>query len=146
MEKVLLDNGREADSDLLLHDPVASTPVLRCAPDTGATDLFTYTLQRLPTRSPLAALVLSAGICWIRTEDQTLWLAPEREGWGIGYGYSGSGCLALARLVDVLLDDISAPAVRPHEPAAPRALFEFLRDAPSTATYTRAQLLAVRAA
>ncbi|WP_328373782.1 hypothetical protein OG800_50920 (plasmid) [Streptomyces sp. NBC_00445] len=119
--------------------------MLHRAPDTGATDLFTYTLQRLPTHSPLAALVLSAGICWIRTEDQTLWLAPEREGWGIGYGYSGNGCLALARLVDVLLDDISAPAVRPDDPAAPHALFELLRDAPDTATYTRAQLLAARA-
>ncbi|MFE3163383.1 hypothetical protein [Streptomyces sp. NPDC059224] len=145
LEKVLLDNGREADSDVLLHDPVAGVPVLQRAPDTGPTDLSTCTLQRLPTRSPLAALVLSAGICWIRTEDQTLWLAPERDGWGIGYGYSGNGCLALARLVDVLLDDISAPAVCPDDPAAPRALFELLRDAPGTANYTRAQLLAARA-
>jgi hypothetical protein len=145
LEKVLLDNGREADSDVLLHDPVASTPVLHHAPEAGTSDLLTYTLQRLPTHSPLAALVLSAGVCWIRTEDQTLWLAPEREGWGIGYGYSGTGCRTLARLVDVLLDDISAPAVRAHDPEAPPALFELLRDAPRTATYTRAQLLAARA-
>ncbi|MFE9679771.1 hypothetical protein ACFYO5_37695 [Streptomyces sp. NPDC006259] len=74
-----------------------------------------------------------------------MWLAPERDGWGIGYGYSGNGCHTLARLADVLLDDISAPAVRPNDPAAPRALFELLRDAPGTATYTRAQLLAARA-
>ncbi|MFF4934930.1 hypothetical protein ACFY2H_39665 [Streptomyces griseofuscus] len=143
LEKILLDNGREGDSDVILHDPVASTPVLHHAAHADGTELITYTLQRLPTHSPLAALVLSAQVCWIRTEDGTLWLAPEREGWGIGYGYSGNGCLTLARLVDVLLDDISAPAVRAGDPQAPRGLFELLRDASDT-TYTRAQLLAAR--
>ncbi|MFF3958468.1 hypothetical protein ACFYY1_35425 [Streptomyces sp. NPDC001890] len=69
------------------------------------------------------------------------------EDWGIGFGYSGNGCLALARLVDTLLDDITAPAVRDSDPEAPRTLFELLRDTPSdgATTYTRAQLLAVRA-
>ncbi|TLS45654.1 hypothetical protein FE633_12815 [Streptomyces montanus] len=147
LEKVLLDNGRDTDTDVLLHDPVAGIPVLHRAPRTRNANLFTYALQRLPTRSQLAALILSSSTCWIRTQDDTLWFAPEREGWGVGFGYSGNGCQTLARLVDVLLDDISAPAAHPQDPAAPRGLFELLRDTPrdGTTTYTRAQLLAARA-
>ncbi|MGW1543228.1 hypothetical protein ACWCPM_23815 [Streptomyces sp. NPDC002309] len=149
LEKILSDHGRDADTDVLLHDPVAGVPVLHRAPGTRNATLFTYALQRLPTRSPLEAFTLSGGrnICWVRTKDGTLWLAPEREGWGIGFGYSGNGCHTLARLVDVLLDDISAPAVQPQGPAAPRGLFELLRDTPTgaTTTYTRSQLLAARA-
>ncbi|MFE6153605.1 hypothetical protein [Streptomyces sp. NPDC057889] len=85
-------------------------------------------------------------ICWIRTQDDTLRLAPEQEGWGIGFGYAGNGCHALARLVDVLLEDISAPAVRPDDPDASRGLFELLRATPSdgTTSYTRVQLLTAR--
>ncbi|MDC0771738.1 hypothetical protein [Streptomyces sp. HD] len=104
LEKVLLDNARDADTDVLLHDPVAGLPVLHRAPGTDNTDLFTFCLQRLPTQSPLASVTLSGSISWIRTQDGTLWLAPERDGWGIGYGYSGSGCHTLAGLIDVLLD------------------------------------------
>ncbi|MBC2906208.1 hypothetical protein [Streptomyces cupreus] len=147
LEKVLLDNGRDADTDVLLNDPVAALPVLHSAPGTPNANLFTYTLQRLPTRSPLAAVILSSNTCWVRTQDSTLWLAPERDGWGIGFGYSGSGCHTLARLVDVLLDDISAPAAKPGDPAPPQGLFHLLRDTPGDGTtmYTRAQLLAARA-
>ncbi|WP_328512931.1 hypothetical protein OHB25_58960 [Streptomyces mirabilis] len=144
LEKGLLDSGRDADTDVLLHDPVAGIPVLHSAPGTRRARLFTYTLQRLPTSSPLAALVLSHGVSWIRTQDGTLWLAPERDGWGIGFGYSGNGCLTLARLVDVLLEDISAPAVRPDDPEARRGLSDLLRRTPTdgTTAYTREQLLA----
>jgi hypothetical protein len=52
---------------------------------------------------------------------------PRSTGWGLDWGYRGSGCHALATLLDVLLDDISAPAVSPR---SPYALFELLRDAP----------------
>lgn len=80
-------------------------------------------------------------------QDGHLWPAPELEDWGIGFGYSGNGCRALARLVDTLLDDITAPAARHSDPEAPRAPFELLRDtlSDSTTTCTRSQLLAVRA-
>ncbi|MDX2762917.1 hypothetical protein [Streptomyces europaeiscabiei] len=147
LEKVLLDNGRNADTDVLLHDPVAGIPVLHRAPGTPDANLFTYTLQRLPTRSPLAALILRGSTCWIRTQDGTLWFAPERDGWGVGWGYSGNGCHTLARLIDVLLDDISAPAIRPGDSAAPGGLFELLRDTPADGTtiYARTQLMAARA-
>lgn len=70
---------------------------------------------------PLPVLIVSDGICWIRTQDGTLWLAPEKEGWGIIWGYSGNGCHTLARLIDALLEDISAPAIRPGAPPHPAA-------------------------
>ncbi|MFF8617158.1 hypothetical protein [Streptomyces sp. NPDC015350] len=147
LEKTLLDNGSDTSTDILLHDPVTGVPVLHCAPGTHSAYLLTHTLQRLPARSPLAALILSDKTCWIRTQDEHLWFAPELDGWGIGFGYSGNGCHTLARLIDTLLDDITAPAAQHGDPAAPRTLFELLRDTPSdgTTTYTRAQLLAVRA-
>ncbi|WP_066951206.1 hypothetical protein [Streptomyces lushanensis] len=68
-----------------------------------------------------------------------------RESWGIGFGYAGTGCHTLARLVDVLLDGISAPAVSAGVPDAPRTLSELLRDTAATTTYTRAQLLTAQA-
>lgn len=143
LEKLLLDNGNDPERDVLLHDPVAGTPVLHRQPDTPHADMLTFSLQRLPTRSSLATLTLSNGNAWVRTDDGTLWLAPERDGYGIGYGYSGTGCLTLARLVDALLDDISAPAAAPDDTPAPRGLFALLQKSDDT-TYTRAQLIAAR--
>ncbi|MGW1365009.1 hypothetical protein ACWCQP_47415 [Streptomyces chartreusis] len=148
LEKILLDNGSDTDTDVLLHDPVAGLPVLHRRPTTDHGDLFTFSLQRLPTQAALASITLSSSICWIRTQDGTLWLAPEREGWGIGYGYSGNGCHTLARLVDALLEDISAPAIEVGDTAPPaRGLFDLLRDTPAdgTTTYTRTQLASAQA-
>ncbi|TLQ39174.1 hypothetical protein [Streptomyces marianii] len=141
LEKHLLDNAHD-ESDILLLDPVTGIPALRRAPGTDREDLFTLCLQRLPTSSPLAALILSGETSWVRTEDGTLWFAPAREGWGVSWGYSGTGCHTLAQLAGVLLDDISAPAMKAgaHEPES--SLFELLRTTPQSGvtTYTRAQL------
>ncbi|MCT9112822.1 hypothetical protein N4G69_46005 [Streptomyces mirabilis] len=54
-----------------------------------------------------------------------------------------SGCRTLARLVEVVLGNISAPAVRPDDPEARRGLFDLLRRAPTDGmtAYTREQLL-----
>ncbi|MFJ5952589.1 hypothetical protein [Streptomyces noursei] len=103
----------------------------------------TFALQRLPTRSPLAALTVSGDTCWIRTNDGTLWFAPQREGWGVSWGYSGTCCHNLAQLLDILLKDISAPAAGPSASQSPHALFELLRTTPQggSTTYTHAQLL-----
>ncbi|MER6059465.1 hypothetical protein [Streptomyces albidoflavus] len=143
LEKLLLDNGNDPERDVLLHDPVTGTPVLHREPGTRRAGMLSFNLQRLPTRSQLATLTLSNGNAWVRTDDGTLWLAPERDGYGIGYGYSGTGCLTLARLVDALLDDISAPAAAPDDTEAPRGLFALLSNSGDT-TYTRAQLIAAR--
>lgn len=123
--------------------PSCGTPVLHREPGTRRAGMLTFSLQRLPTRSSLATLTLSNGNAWVRTDDGTLWLSPERDGYGIGYGYSGTGCLTLARLVDALLDDISAPAAAPDDTEAPRGLFTLLSNSGDT-TYTRAQLIAAR--
>ncbi|RNG38038.1 hypothetical protein EEJ42_01990 [Streptomyces botrytidirepellens] len=142
LEKELLDppSGREAE--VLLHDPVTGVPALHRLGRPG--DVHTYTLQRLPTHSRLAALILSDNACWIRTEDGTLWFAPEREDYGLGWGSSCTGSRTLAQLVERLLDDISAPAMEPHAPQPPQRLLELFRDAPraGSTTYTRAQLRA----
>ncbi|MFD4170365.1 hypothetical protein ACQ5JZ_00090 [Streptomyces sp. ZG43] len=122
LEKLLLDNGNDPERDVLLHDPVAGTPVLHRQPDTPHAAMLTFSLQRLPTQSQLATLTLSNGTAWVRTDDGTLWLAPERDGYGIGYGYSGTGCLTLARLVDALRRHLR-PRCRPgRHPGAARAV------------------------
>ncbi|MEU2608840.1 hypothetical protein ACH0CM_20530 [Streptomyces albus] len=151
LEKLLLDNARDAASDELLHDPITGIPALRrkqrWAKDRPE-DIFTLGLERLPTLAPLAAVTVSDGVTWIRTEDGQLWFAPARVGYGVSWGYGGTGTATLAQLLDRLLDDISAPAVQPREPDAPQGLFDLLRSTPQsgTTTYTRAQLAAARAA
>ncbi|MFE1612983.1 hypothetical protein ACFW7P_30100 [Streptomyces albidoflavus] len=145
LEKLLLNNGNDPERDVLLHDPVTGTPVLHLEPGTRRAGMLSFNLQRLPTRSPLATLTLSNGTTWVRTDDGILWLAPERDDYGIGYGYAGTGCFTLARLIESLLDDITAPAVAPGSPGEPtRGLFALLRNSDDT-TYTRAQLIAARA-
>ncbi|MEU5241638.1 hypothetical protein ACH4UR_35605 [Streptomyces lydicus] len=143
LEKVLLDSAHDTETDVLLHDPVTGVPALHRSRGTETEDIFTFSLQRLPTRSPLAALTVSGDACWIRTEDTTLWFAPEREGWGVSWGYSGTGCHNLAQLLDILLKDVSAAAVEPSAPEPPHGLFKLLRTTPQdgSTTYTRAQLL-----
>ncbi|PVC80803.1 hypothetical protein [Streptomyces sp. CS014] len=147
LEKELLDNTREGRTNILLHDPVTGAPALRRAVGTRNEDIITLALQRLPTTSPLAALTVSGETSWIRTKDNTLWFAPERTGWGVSWGYSGTGCHNLAQLLDALLEDISTPPVTPGAPQPPRGLFDLLRTTPQdgSTTYTRAQLLAARA-
>ncbi|MFI6149922.1 hypothetical protein [Streptomyces sp. NPDC051109] len=107
-----------------------------------------FALQRLPTTSPLAALTVSGHACWIRTQDGQLWFAPEHEGWGVSWGYGGTGCHNLAELLDVLLKDISRPAGRSRRAEGIRwAARPAAQDAQSgSTTYTRAQLAAAQAA
>ncbi|WP_367140608.1 MULTISPECIES: hypothetical protein [Streptomyces] len=150
LEQELLTNARDTETDELLHDPVTGVPAIRRRkrwPQDEPEDIFTLALQRLPTTSPLAALTVSDHTPWIRTQDGTLWPAPARSGYGISWGYNGTGNHTLARLVDKLLDDISAPAVTPREPDPAQGLVDLLRTTPQdgTTTYNRAQLLAARA-
>lgn len=147
LEKELLDNTREGQTNILLHDPITGVPAVHRAVGTHNEDIFTFALQRLPTTSPLAALTVSGDTTWIRTQDGTLWFAPERTGWGVSWGYSGTGCHNLAQLLHVLLEDISTPPVTPGSPKPPHGLFDLLRTTPKdgSTTYTRAQLLAARA-
>ena len=49
--------------------------------------------------------------CWILTRDKKLWIAPKRPGLGLSWGYRGSGQYTLAKLLEVLLDEIISPGV-----------------------------------
>jgi len=68
-----------------------------------------FAARRLPTKSPLAELILDE-VIWIRTRDGVLYPAPRRPDTQLGFGYDGTGSLALAVLIDKLLDDIGAEA------------------------------------
>ncbi|MET7980562.1 hypothetical protein ABZW44_47965, partial [Streptomyces mirabilis] len=55
LEKGLLDNGRDADTDVLLHDPVAGIPVLHSAPGTRRALVRLHpaaAAHQLPARRP----------------------------------------------------------------------------------------------
>jgi len=126
-----------------LIDPQTDLPVARSE---GGT-LRAAVPQRLPALAPLAEVTLDhGGQLWIRTEDGKLWLAPEQSGTGYAWGYGGSGPRALAVLLELLLDDINAPApdgLRGREPSP--GLLEGTRSRwPSGTTLTRADLEAAR--
>lgn len=145
LEKILLGTAPDASTANLQTDPVTGIPAVR-SPESER-ETATFAVQRLPTNSPLAALTLSSHTVWIRTQDDTLWFAPERPGCGVSWGYPGTGCHTLAELLDALLADISAPPMTSGGPEAPPGLLELLASTPQdgSTTYTRAQLLAARA-
>ena len=82
---------------------------------------------------------------WVHTEDGGTWLAPERPGHGLSWGYHGGGPAALAELLGHLLDDITSPAVSRQTEPDP-GLYKLVVNTPrdSVTTYSRAQLLAAR--
>ena len=130
-----LDSARQGTA---LTDPLTDAPAVR-QPD-GTIQLAIP--QRLPAHTPLAEVILDKPI-WVRTEDGTVYPAPNDPYWGISWGYQGSGPGTLALLVDALLDDITAkpPASNSGSPKL-EALFE--REHPNGTVLTRAQLEATR--
>lgn len=100
----ILDPRQEAAE--ILSDPETGAPVIRDADGI----LVAASPRRLPTVSPLAELILGHPV-WVRTEDGTLYPAPQDHYCGIGWGYRGGDSpAALAFLIHRLLDDITAPA------------------------------------
>jgi len=82
----------------------------------------------------------------IRTADGKLWLAPEQSGTGLSWGYNGGGPLALAILLGLLLDDISAAPPRGYRgyPRPPGLLAGTHGGWRTGSTLTRADLEAAR--
>lgn len=95
-------------SDFLetLVDPLTDAPVARKHKAEGDY-LVTVSLQRLPTTSPLAELILDRPI-WVRTAEGNLYPAPHGTYFGTSWGYPGTGPGSLALMIHQLLDDITA--------------------------------------
>ena len=100
--------------------------------------------RKLPATTPLAELILDH-LIWVRTEDGTLYPAPHPETYGLTWGYRGAGPGALARVIDALLDDITATA--PDEiSGAPEGLAKLARTKlPRGTVLTRRDLESARA-
>lgn len=112
-------------------------------------ELYAAVPQRLPALTPLHQVVFRDHQVWIRTEDGALYLAPQQSSCGISWGYSGSGPLTLAILLDRLLNDINAAATSwfgGEDPEAPAGLLYLTEHAPQdeASVFTRDQLLAAR--
>jgi hypothetical protein len=132
-----LDPNRDAVE--ILVDPETDAPVIRWADG----QLSAAIPQRLPAVSPLAELILDKPI-WVRTQDGTLYPAPQHPHYGINWGYSGSGPAALAVLADKLLADINATG-GDLVTEAPDGLYELMtREWPKGTVLTRAQLQAAK--
>jgi hypothetical protein len=123
-----------------LTDPATDAPALRRADGT----LVAAIPQRLPATTPLAELILSEDLVWIRTADGTLYPAPKHATQGLSWGYSGGKPTELAALIDRLLDDITAAA--PGNYDAPDGLQQLTHMPwPAGTVLTREQLDAARA-
>ncbi len=130
------------DDDAQLRDPRTGLPAVR----TVRGGITAAVPQRLPTTSPLAAVIFGEHTVYIATDDGALYLAPEAPGFGLSWGYGGTGPYTLAGLLDRLLEDPAAPASAPDRSQQPAAgLLEVVRHPwPAGTQLTRAQLLAAR--
>ena len=110
----------------------------------GTVIVYARSPWRISTLAPLAEVTLSSNTVWIRTSDKRLWLAPSQPGHEGTWGYRGAGPLALAALLDRLLDDITGPPVGYER--SPEGLESLILNTPreQTTTYSRTQLLAAR--
>ncbi|MBV8995882.1 MAG: hypothetical protein JO287_19750 [Pseudonocardiales bacterium] len=99
----LMDDNGDGQT---LTDPATDVPAVRRTDGT----LVAAIPQRLPATSPLAELILSKDLVWIRTADGTLYPAPKHATRGLSWGYSGGAPTELAALINRLLDDINTTA------------------------------------
>ncbi len=136
--------GGDGDQDILI-DPITDMPAVR----TSDGSIKTMAPQRLPAHSPLAALTIGRGhnSVWVTTQDGTVFPAPQIGG-GYTWGYSGGGPMALARLIELLLKDIThtAPGYDGQQPPTGlrHATEEGWKGRTPPFTLTRAELEALR--
>jgi hypothetical protein len=142
-ERALLPSvERWAVDDGLLQDPETEMPAVYFYKGRRDEYIATKVPMHIPTTAPLDSVILSGATVWIVTKDKKLWIAPERPGLGLSWGYRGSGPHTLARLLEVLLDEIISPGVDSYQPPPLPGLLRLIANTPrhSTTTYTRKQL------
>ena len=126
------------DGDLLI-DPHTGIPAVR----NGV--IRTAYPQFLPSHAPLAEVIFHHHEIWVRTSDGKLWLAPRLSGNGLAYGYTGGSTYSLATALDLLLDDICAPAAERPSSDIPPGLLEIAQTKwLDGMAVTRDQLLTAR--
>jgi hypothetical protein len=92
LEQSLLDAGDPSATDgLILRDPETEMPAIYFNKNAGDEYIATKVPFRIPTTEPLKSVILSGSTVWIITRDDRLWIAPERPGLGLSWGYGGSG-------------------------------------------------------
>jgi hypothetical protein len=136
-----LDLGRDKPADTL-RDPLTGLPAARM--DTGL--IRAGVPRMLPATTPLAQVLLRGEVAWIRTQDGTLFITPQPVQFGWSWGYEGTGPRILVRLLELLLDDITAPANRILDKKEVNAgLLRAVASWKDGDTISRAELLAARA-
>jgi hypothetical protein len=147
-ERVLLPPVEHGAVDgALLQDPETEMPAVYFYKGTPNEYVATKVPLHIPTTNPLKSVILSEDIVWIVTRDDRLWIAPAHPGLGLNWGYEGgSGPYTLAKLLEVLLDEIISPAVDSFQPPPRPGLRRLLENTPQhgTTTYTREQLAKAR--
>jgi len=141
LEQNLLETGDPLVTDgVVLHDPETDMPAIYFNKDTRDEYVATTVPFRIRRTEPLKSVILSGSTVWIVTRDDRLWIAPERPGLGLAWGYGGSGPYTLAKLIERLLDEIISPGVNSFEPPPRPGLMRLIANTHGTTTYTREQL------
>lgn len=135
-----------------LRDPVTWLPVAAHHFRTVAGNIenwthHTFAPLQLPVNERLSTLILDhdAGMEWLRTEDGSLHILPERSGRGYSSGYSGGGPAALSEMIEQIAEsdgyDVSATEP-PHSKAMNEKIFAWVssKSAGHTQELTLAQL------
>jgi hypothetical protein len=142
LEQDLLSSVDTWDAVELLQDPDTQMAAIYYNKGTSKEYIATKVPFRIETHAPLSSVILSDDTVWIVTRDKKLWIAPEYPGFGLNWGYQGSGPHTLAQLLERLLANIVSPAVDAFQPQPRPGLFRLIANTPQdgTTTYTREQL------
>jgi hypothetical protein len=141
LEQTLLEAGDPWTTDgVILDDPETDMPAIYFNKNTRDEYIATTVPFRIGRTEPLKSVILSGSTVWIVTRDDRLWIAPERPGLGLAWGYGGSGPYTLAILIERLLDEIISPGVNSFDPPPRPGLMRLIANTHGTTTYTRAQL------
>jgi hypothetical protein len=112
-QSLLTSIGPHYHRSELLQDPKTGLPAIYCENSSEGAYVATLSPHWLPTLDPLTSVIFSDYNVWITTEDEGLWIAPERTSPGLSWGPKGGkgGSMTVANLLNRLVDDITSPAI-----------------------------------